>query len=120
MKAGAEVKDYLALGSQECQTQVRTLIPGGGIQSDERHADKEPPAMRTIGFRSNVLFIIAAAAGLLAALGRPWYARSPVQTAEEAPRNRCGCLGMRGLRIHRQLGVALDRMRDRRARPPRS
>jgi hypothetical protein len=40
--------------------------------------------MRTIGFRSNVLFVIAAAAGLLAALGRPWYARSPVQTAEEA------------------------------------
>ncbi len=40
--------------------------------------------MRTIGFRSNVLFIIAAAAGLLAALGRPWYARSPVRTAEEA------------------------------------
>ena len=40
--------------------------------------------MRTIGFRSNVLFIIAASAGLLAALGRPWYARSPVRTAEEA------------------------------------
>ena len=40
--------------------------------------------MRTIGFRSNVLFIIAAAAGLLAALGRPWYARAPVQTPEEA------------------------------------
>ena len=30
--------------------------------------------MRTIGFRSNVLFILAAAVGLLAALGRPWYA----------------------------------------------
>jgi len=36
--------------------------------------------MRTIGFRSNVLFIIAAAAGLVAALGRPWYAKAPVQT----------------------------------------
>jgi hypothetical protein len=44
----------------------------------------EPPAMRTIGFRSNVLFIIASAFGLLAALGRPWYAPSPVPTAEEA------------------------------------
>ena len=32
--------------------------------------------MRTIGFRSNVLFIVAAAFGLLAALGRPWYARA--------------------------------------------
>jgi len=40
--------------------------------------------MRTIGFRSNVLFILAAAAGLLAALGRPWYAKAPVQTPEEA------------------------------------
>ena len=40
--------------------------------------------MRTIGFRSNVLFIIASAFGLLAALGRPWYAPAPVPTAEEA------------------------------------
>ena len=39
--------------------------------------------MRTIGFRSNVLFIIAAAAGLLASLGRPWYAKAPVPTPEE-------------------------------------
>jgi hypothetical protein len=44
----------------------------------------EPPAMRTIGFRSNVLFIIAAAAGLLAALGRPWYAPAFVPSGEEA------------------------------------
>jgi hypothetical protein len=40
--------------------------------------------MRTIGFRSNVLFIIASAFGLLASLGRPWYAQSPTVTAEEA------------------------------------
>jgi hypothetical protein len=39
--------------------------------------------MRTIGFRSNVLFIIAAAVGLLAALGRPWYAKTPALTPEE-------------------------------------
>jgi hypothetical protein len=39
--------------------------------------------MRTIGFRSQVLFIIAAAVGLLAALGRPWYAGAPVLTPEE-------------------------------------
>jgi hypothetical protein len=39
--------------------------------------------MRTIGFRSNVLFVIAAAAGLIASLGRPWYAHAPVQTAEQ-------------------------------------
>jgi hypothetical protein len=39
--------------------------------------------MRTIGFRSNVLFILAAAFGLIAALGRPWYAPTPAQTPEE-------------------------------------
>jgi hypothetical protein len=40
--------------------------------------------MRTIGFRSNVLFIIASAFGLLAALGRPWYAPGMAATVEEA------------------------------------
>jgi hypothetical protein len=40
--------------------------------------------MRTIGYRSNVLFILAAAFGLLAALGRPWYAPAPVALAEES------------------------------------
>lgn len=39
--------------------------------------------MRTIGFRSNVLFIVASAFGLIAALGRPWYAGAPAPTAEE-------------------------------------
>jgi hypothetical protein len=29
--------------------------------------------MRTIGFRSNILFAIAAAFGVIASLGRPWY-----------------------------------------------
>ena len=33
--------------------------------------------MRTLGLRTNVLFVIAAAFGLLAALGRPWYAGAP-------------------------------------------
>jgi hypothetical protein len=40
--------------------------------------------MRAIGFRTNVLFILASAFGLLAALGRPWYAPAPVALAEEA------------------------------------
>jgi hypothetical protein len=44
----------------------------------------EPPVMRTIGYRSNVLFMLAAAFGLLAALGRPWYAPAPVAMAEES------------------------------------
>ena len=40
--------------------------------------------MRTLGNRSNVLFVLAAAFGLLAALGRPWYAPAPVALAEES------------------------------------
>jgi len=32
--------------------------------------------MRTIGFRSNILFAIAAAFGVIASLGRPWYGPS--------------------------------------------
>ena len=40
--------------------------------------------MRTLTFRSNVLFIIAACAGLVASLGRSWYAPPYVASAEEA------------------------------------
>ena len=40
--------------------------------------------MRTIGYRTNVLFILAAAFGLLAALGRPWYASASASLGEEA------------------------------------
>jgi hypothetical protein len=36
--------------------------------------------MRTLGFRSNILFAIAAAIGVVAALDRPWYGRSPAAT----------------------------------------
>jgi hypothetical protein len=36
--------------------------------------------MRTIGFRSNILFAIAAAFGVIAALGRPWYGPSASPT----------------------------------------
>jgi hypothetical protein len=36
--------------------------------------------MRTLGFRTHVLVAVAAAAAVIAALGRPWYA--PAQVAE--------------------------------------
>lgn len=36
--------------------------------------------MRTIGFRSNILFAVAAACGVVAALGRPWYGPSTSPT----------------------------------------
>jgi len=45
--------------------------------------------MRTFGFRTHVLFAVAAAVGVIAALGQPWYAASP-QAVEER-------VGMRGL-----------------------
>ena len=38
--------------------------------------------MRTIGFRSNILFAIAAAFGIIAALDRPWYGPAPAGAAD--------------------------------------
>ena len=59
--------------------------------------------MRTIGFRANVLFIVAAAFGLVAALGRSWYGPGAGRPAEDAGRRRPG--RSRGLparaRVHR-------------------
>ena len=40
--------------------------------------------MRTIGFRSNVLVAIAAACGVIAALGRPWYGTVRLPATERA------------------------------------
>lgn len=40
--------------------------------------------MRTIGFRSNILFAIAAAFGVVASLGRPWYGPSPAAAKEQS------------------------------------
>jgi hypothetical protein len=39
--------------------------------------------MRTIGFRSNILFAIAAACGVIASLSRPWYGPSNPATDAE-------------------------------------
>jgi hypothetical protein len=33
--------------------------------------------MRTLGFRTHVLFVLAGAVGVLASLSRPWYGRAP-------------------------------------------
>jgi hypothetical protein len=40
--------------------------------------------MRTIGTRSNILFAIAAACGIVASLGQPWYARTPTPAKGQA------------------------------------
>jgi hypothetical protein len=47
------------------------------------HADHHGH-MRTIGFRSNILFAIAAAVGVIASLGRPWYGPSPAAAKDQA------------------------------------
>src|SRR4051794_34327831 len=39
--------------------------------------------MRTLGFRTHVLFALAAAAGLVLTLGRPWYGAAPPKAPEK-------------------------------------
>jgi len=39
--------------------------------------------MRTLGYRTHILLAVAAAAALIATLGRPWYGVPPVLDAEE-------------------------------------
>ena len=38
--------------------------------------------MRTLGFRTHVLVVLAAAAGLAVSLGRPWYGAGPAQIGD--------------------------------------
>ena len=66
------VKGLLALSLHECQRPSR--INPGAVRADHH------PHMRTIGFRSNILFAIAAAIGVIAALGQPWYGPSATPT----------------------------------------
>lgn len=40
--------------------------------------------MRTMGFRTHVLFAVAGAIGIIASLGRPWYAQAPAPPDETA------------------------------------
>jgi hypothetical protein len=48
--------------------------------------------MRTIGFRSNILFAIAAAFGVVAALGRPWYGPA-LEPSDSAMEDLFGVIG---------------------------
>jgi hypothetical protein len=70
------VKDLLALSAHECQRPA-LLIETAACADHVTH-------MRTIGFRSNILFAIAAAIGVVASLGRPWYGPSPIAVKEQA------------------------------------
>src|SRR5215204_4639055 len=90
----------LALDSRECQPQAAfyegsvnrqgavgtlpTRVPKRGWGPDLlnpcRRFDDKGLTMHTIGFRSNILFAIAAAFGVVASLGRPWYGPSESPT----------------------------------------
>jgi hypothetical protein len=39
--------------------------------------------MRTLGFRTQALLAVAAAVGVIAALGEPWYAKAPQEVASD-------------------------------------
>jgi hypothetical protein len=70
------VKALLALMRMECQAGHLGSRP----VNPERVTADLLRTMRTIGFRSNILFAIAAAFGVVAALGRPWYGPSESPT----------------------------------------
>jgi hypothetical protein len=72
------VKGQLALSSRECQQHRAEWGPD--LLNPRRARDDKHSSMRTIGFRSNILFAIAAACGVIAALGRPWYGPSVPDT----------------------------------------
>ena len=55
--------------------------PTGTLQSKAVGADYDA-TMRTLGFRTHVLLAVAAAVGVIAALGRPWYGNAPAVAAE--------------------------------------
>ena len=92
------------LGPAEVQGFVGTLhirVPNSGLDPNSAipvdrgiepgvcEADKEPPAMRTIGFRTNLLFIFAAAFGLLASLGRPGTRRRRCRRRKRSGSAKC-------------------------------
>jgi hypothetical protein len=52
-----------------------------GLQSGDGAADISA-TMHTLGYRTHVLVAAAAAAGVIAALERPWYAKAPVPIEE--------------------------------------
>jgi hypothetical protein len=40
--------------------------------------------MRTLGFRTHILLVLAGAVGVVASLGRPWYAKAPPPPADNS------------------------------------
>jgi hypothetical protein len=54
--------------------------------------------MRTLGFRTHVLLVLAGAVGVVASLGRPWYGGQPVPAADDSS----------AFDVHGPLRAALD------------
>jgi hypothetical protein len=42
--------------------------------------------MRTLGFRTHILLVLAGAIGIVASLGRPWYAKPPAPLSDNSER----------------------------------
>ena len=80
---GREVKTTLALSIPECQWGGESISRAALSSPGVRLPTIGPHTMRTLGFRTHALVALAAAVGLIAALGRPWYAPAPGLVDEE-------------------------------------
>ena len=72
----------MALSSQECQIRRTVHFPLEHFSSGGRlpkHA-----AMRTQGFRTHVLLVLAGVVAVLGSLQRPWYGQAPPPAPEQA------------------------------------
>ena len=82
MTLGHEVKVFWHSRNKSAK-HAGIQLARAGLQSGPARADISA-TMRTLGYRTNAVLAVAAAAGVIAALGRPWYAGAPVPI-EEAP-----------------------------------
>jgi hypothetical protein len=71
MKEAPIVKGSWHSGNESAKTGWGPDLLNTGLDADDKGL-----TMRMIGFRSNILFAIAAACGVIASLGRPWYGPS--------------------------------------------
>ena len=110
------VKGLLALWLRECQKTRVGSRPGSTLRAIVTITMSR---MRTIGFRSNILFAIAAAFGVIAALGRPWYG-PPGKATDAQMEDVLASFGraFTAIRRDQRLGRAADRGSAARGRWP--
>jgi hypothetical protein len=64
---------------------VPAAISSRAVESALADADIRPN-MRTLGFRTHVLLVLAGTVGIIASLGRPWYGRPPAPLGDNSER----------------------------------